>query len=66
MIMGGARFAARLVQTLTISFEDRIIPWLIFVCFAGAATCGEPGGMGEELSIVRGFVRSDRKRLIPV
>lgn len=67
MIMGAARFAGRLVQTLTISFEGRIIPCLIFVCFAGAAICGEPGGMEEGLSIiVRGFVRSARKRLIPV
>lgn len=64
--MGAARFAGRLVQTLTISFEGRIIPCLIFVCFADAATCGEPGGMEEGLSIVRGFVRSARKRLIPV
>lgn len=63
--MGAARFAGRLVQTLTISFEDRIIPCLIFGSFAIPATCGEPGGMEEGLSIVRGFVRSARKRLIP-
>lgn len=63
--MGAARFAARLVQTLTISFEDRTTPCRTFVCFADAATCGEPAETEEELNIVRGFAGSARKRLIP-